>query len=459
METTLKKDSIGLKETMLQGVASSAPAGAAVATLTGAAAFALGSLPLTAVIGFLVVFLNAIVINRISSKVSGAGGYYEYVKNGYGARAAMFTGLFYVFYQTMALTLIVLSIAVFLPAIFSIGFGISIPSIIWLPLLILALAFAFTVSYLGIKGSTGYTAIMALVEIIIIGALGAYIILSHPAINNVSVFTPKYAAGGFSGVGLGVLLMYTAFSGFGASTPLGEEARKPKKIIGRSVIFSVIILGAFFIFISYVFTVAQGPSNMITYAGEIVPGITILKSSVGPIAAIVVAALFINSLLTGAVVLVNGASRVMMAMGRDGLLPSGLSRISVRRKTPYISAAAITLASFVIGLIGVLTFGGFNAFLMAAIAATLGVLFVHAVINASLPRIEKKFDGRMTASGILLSAVTVVIFGLIFYSTFLQIEPYVVVGTGLFIAWLVFNFIYVFLVREKFSTINAAESA
>lgn len=459
MENALRKDSIGFRETMLQGVASAAPAGAAVSTLTGAAAFALGSLPLTALFGFIVVLLNALVINRIASRVSGAGGYYEYVKRGFGPRAALFVGLFYVFYQTMALSLIVLSVAVFLPAIFSIGFGINIPPMIWLPLLAGSLLFAFLVSYSGIRGSTGYTTIMALVEILIISAFGAYIILSHPSINTASVFTPKYAAGGFGGVGLGVLLMYTAFSGFGASTPLGEETKTPKKVIGRSVLFSVVILGAFFVFISYVFTVAQGPANMTSYASAVVPGITIIGSSIGTIAAVIVAALFINSLLTGSVVLVNGASRVIMAMGRDGILPPAFSRISRARKTPYFAAGFITLASFLIGLVGTLVIGGFEAFIMAAIAATLGVLFVHAVINASLPRIEKRFDGRMSASGITLSVVTVVIFALIFYSTFLQVFLPVIIGTGLFIAWLVFAFAYVFFVREQLSEVESAETA
>ena len=459
MENSLRKDSIGMRETMLQGVASAAPAGAAVSTLTGAAAFALGSLPLTALFGFLVVLLNAIVINRIASKVSGAGGYYEYVKTGFGPRAGLFVGLFYVFYQIMALCLIVLSIAVFLPAILSIGFGINIPAIIWLPLLVASLLFAFLVSYSGIRGSTGYTTAMALVEIIIIGAFGAYIILSHPSINTASVFTPRYAVGGFGGVGLGVLLMYTAFSGFGASTPLGEETKAPKKVIGRSVLFSVVILGAFFIFVSYVFTVAQGPANMKGYASAVVPGITIIGTSIGTIAAVIVSALFINSLLTGSVVLINGASRVMMAMGRDGILPSGLSKISQKRKTPYLSAGFITLASFSIGLVGTMVIGGFNAFIMAALAATLGVLFVHAVINASLPRIEKKFDGKMSLSGLALSVVTVVIFALIFYSTFLQVFLPVIIGTGLFIAWLIFNFAYVFLVRERLSEVQTTETA
>lgn len=444
---------------MFQGIASAAPAGAAVSTLTGAAAFALGSLPLTALIGFVVVLLNAIVINRISLKVSGAGGYYEYVKTGYGPRVALFAGLFYIFYQIMALTLVSLSVAIFVPAILGAGFGISLPNIIWLPLLIVTLLFGFIISYSGIRGSTRFTMAMALLEIVIIAGFGAFIVLSHPSINTVSVFTPKYALGGFDGVGLGVLLMYTAFSGFGASTPLGEESRDSKKAIGRSVLFAVVILGVFFVFTSYVFTVAWGPLNMASYAGALVPGVSIVSSDLGLIAAVVIAILFINSLLTGSVVLINGTSRVMMAMGRDGILPSKLAKVHGSRRTPYLAAGLIAALSFTIGFVGVNILGGFPAFIMAAIAATLGVLFVHALINVSLPRIEKKFSGRMSASSIALSAVTVIIFALIFYSTFLSISRPVLLGAGIFVVWLVFNFGYVFVGREKLSRIKTADTS
>ncbi|MEM0075909.1 MAG: hypothetical protein QXV84_06150, partial [Conexivisphaerales archaeon] len=84
MQTQLKKDALVFREVLFQGIAASAPAGAAVATLTGSATFALGSLPLATVLAFVLVLLNAIVINRISEHVAGAGGYYEYTKQGFG---------------------------------------------------------------------------------------------------------------------------------------------------------------------------------------------------------------------------------------------------------------------------------------------------------------------------------------------------------------------------------------
>ena len=49
-QSKLHSNAIGLRQSLLQGVASAAPAGAAVATFTGAAFYARGALPLTALI-------------------------------------------------------------------------------------------------------------------------------------------------------------------------------------------------------------------------------------------------------------------------------------------------------------------------------------------------------------------------------------------------------------------------
>jgi amino acid transporter len=445
---TLRKNAIGLKENMFQGVAGAAPAGAAVATLTGVALFAQGALPLTAIIAFLIVFLNAYIVSRISLKVSGAGGYYEYVKRGHGPSVALFTGFFYLFYQVMALSFISLSIAVFVPAILSSVFGINVPFVYTIPLIGASLLYGFFISYRGIKISTVYTMIMAIIEILTIVALGAFILLSHPSINNPSVFTLKYSSGGITGVVIGVLFMYTAFAGFGASTPLGEESTNPKKTISKSILFSVVVLGLFFVYASYVFTVAWGPAKMTGYASALVPGIAIFSSYIGIGAAIFITVLFINSLLTGIVVVTNATSRVLMSLGRDNLAPSFLASSHKKYSTPYVSAGVIAVSAFIISSVSTLMLGGFTAFVMVAIGATLGVLFVHIIINSSYPRINKRFDGRYGPISILLSTVSIVIFGFILYSTFLSINSSVIIGTLSFVAWSVITVIYTFLKRK-----------
>ena len=441
MSNKLRRNSIGFLETSFQGIAGSAPAGAAVATLTGAAAFTLGALPLAAVLGFGVVFLNALIIRRISFKMAGAGGYYTYIRSGLGTGVATFSGLYYMFYQIMALCFIALSTAVFVPALLLSAFGLNVPGFYFYPLLIGTLAFGFLISYSGIRLSTRFSLIIAAIEILVIVVLGIVILSLHPSINNPQVFTTKYSSG-LPGIGIGVLLMYTAFSGFGASTPLGDEAREPRKTIGNSVVFSALILGAFFIFTSYLFTVAWGPSQMGNYANSLVPGISIMSEYLGPAAAVLVSALFINSLLTGAVIVTNSTSRVMMAMGEDGIIHRNFSTTGEKHRTPHVAALFIAIVAGIVGIVSNLLMGGFDAFIFAATAATLGVLFVHSVISASLPGIEHKESSGMRISSIAMGAAAIVIFIFIFYSTFLTISTGVIAGAALFAAFSLANLAY-----------------
>jgi amino acid transporter len=445
----LKRNSIGLLQGTFQGIAGSAPAGAAVATFTGAAAFALGALPLTALLAFLVVLLNAYIIRRISRRIAGAGGYYSYVQGGLGSSPALFSGFFYIFYQVFALAFMGLSLAVFVPAILSSVFGIQTPSYAWLPILAASILFGFAVSRAGIRQSTGYTTIMAMVEIGVIAVSGIIIILVHPSINTTAVFSPGLAKGGISGIGIGMLFMYTAFSGFGASTPLGEESRDARRTVGLSVVLAILVLGTFYVFTAYVFTVAWGPSQMLNYAGNLVPGIFIIKNYMGTGMAILVTALFINSLLTGTVVITNGTSRVMYSMSREGMIPKGLSRIHPVRLTPSVSAAMVASAAFAIAALGVLFLGGFTAFLMAATAATLGVILVHALVNVSLPSLERKNSSGIQRSSLAATVVSVILFGFIFISTFIVPEPGLESGTIAFVAWIIISLAYVMYKRRN----------
>ena len=200
---SLRKNSLSFIETSFQGIAGSAPAGAAVATLTGAAAFALGALPLAAVLGFGVVMLNAVIIRRISLKTAGAGGYYSYIQKGLGTRTAGFSGIYYVFYQIMALCFMGLSTSVFVPAMLSEAFGINIPSIMFYPIILGTLGFGFIMSYAGIRLSARFSLIMAAAEIAAITVIGAVILISHPSLNTPSVFTLSDNSNGLTGLLLG----------------------------------------------------------------------------------------------------------------------------------------------------------------------------------------------------------------------------------------------------------------
>ncbi|MFG1450107.1 MAG: APC family permease [Thermoplasmataceae archaeon] len=448
----LKQGVLNRGETLFQGIAASAPAGAAVATMTGAAGYALGALPLSALIAFFVVVLNAYIIKRISSRMAGAGGYYDYTKVAFGPVVGAFTGWMYILYQIFAMAFIALSISVFVPALLSEVFGINIPAYTWLPLLAGTMLFGYFVSVVGIKQSLKYAMVMGTMEILVVIAIGLAIVLEHPAINTVQVFTPKFASGGISGVMLGVLFMYTSFSGFGTMTPLGEEAKNGKKMVGNTIVISALILGVFFVFAAYSFTVGWGPLNMSSYASNLVPGIILTKSDLGLIGAIIITVFYINSILTDIAVFFNSSSRVSMALARNNILPNAMSRIHHKHQTPHVSAAVMGIGAFLIAAVGTVALGGggFNIFLVTGIVSTLPALLVHAIANAALPALNKKETRKWGALNVLLPIIAIVILGFVFYGTFISISSTVIIGSVIFLIWVVVGIVLSFARKKSY---------
>ena len=442
MTEQLRKGVLNFRQTLFQGIAASAPAGAAVATMTGSAAYALGALPLAALVAFAIVALNGYIIKRISSHVAGAGGYYDYIKMGFGKIPGTFSGWMYLLYQVTAMSFISLSIAVFVPALLSQIYSINIPSYSWFPLLVASAGFGYLVSFGGIKGSLRYAMIMGTLEIIVVVFIGAWLVLQHPSANTASVFTAKFASGGVSGVALGVLFMYTAFSGFGGMTPLGEETKDARKVVGNAVLVCTVVLGLFFVFAAYAFTIGWGPLNMGSYAANLVPGITLADSNIGMWAAILITIFYVNSILTDNVVFTNSVSRITLAMSRDGALPLFLSRIHETRKTPYLAGAIMVVASIAVGAVAVVTLGGFNAFIFTGTVATLSALLVHMMANVSLPAILHKKGSKIGFMNAVLPVAVSIILVFVFYGTFISISEPVVIASVLFAAWAIFGIFY-----------------
>lgn len=183
----------------------------------------------------------------------------------------------------------------------------------------------------------------------------------------------------------------------------------------------------------------------------LVPGVVLINRYLGRSAALVVTLLFVNSLLTGIVVLINGTSRVIYAMSQKGIVPKRLSKLHPSYRTPTASAVTVAFSAATVGIISYLVLGGIEAFIMAASAATLGVILVHVVVNISLPSIERKFSGRYGSINIVASAISIIIFAFIFYSSFLQISTGLETGILLFVMWTIIASVSAYRIRKKFT--------
>jgi Amino acid transporters len=231
---------------VFQSLSFTAPAVAALATLSGAVAFAYGSSPLSVILAAIGVASAAYAVYEFSLKLASSGGYYRYIERGLGARIGTWSGWLYLLYAGIAATPFIyfetaLTIEYGLSAV-----GVNLPQWSWFPLGIAVALLALVLPYLGIKPSVRYMLYTGFIEITALMIGGVVIIARAPKPWDPLVFTPAYSPNGWSGVGMGLVFAFTAFAGWGSMTFLGTEAKEAHANIRRGVITVVLLLSVVF---------------------------------------------------------------------------------------------------------------------------------------------------------------------------------------------------------------------
>ncbi len=259
---------------------------------------------------------------------------------------------------------------------------------------------------------------------------------------------------------LGVILAILSFTGFEAAVTLGEEVKKPRRTIPKSVMGSVILVGIFYLLMSYVATVGYGIQDIAKLAQDAAPFDTIARRYGGKFVVFLVDLAGIISLYAVAVAIVNAAARIFYAISREGLFPRWLSQIHHRYRTPtnaMFGLCGLTLVSGIslgLWLTPVVAFG-----LLGSIGA-LTALIIYALVSIACLRyfwIKRRDRFHWLRSGImpLLSVVVVAVIG--FGSVYPQSSSLLNWTPLIVICWLVLGFVVlIFLQRIKPEEIQRA---
>jgi len=126
--------------------------------------------------------------------------------------------------------------------------------------------------------------------------------------------------------------------GFEAAAPLAEEAKDPRKTIGRAVVYSCIGIGVFYVLTTYASTVFFGADKYAGFpaAGGGNPWDSVARTVWGAGWVLVFLAIA-NSAIANANAGSNAATRTLYAMGRIRLLPTILQRTHPRYRSPHVS--------------------------------------------------------------------------------------------------------------------------
>ncbi len=365
--------SLGLSDAIILGLASMI--GAGVFAAIGPAAQAAGSgLLIGLVLAAAVAYANATASAQLAARYPEAGGTYVYGTRVIGRFWGYMAGWVFVVGKTLSLSAMALTFGSYLygPAGKLIGAA--------------AVAAMGVVNYLGVT-KTARTArlILALV-------LAVLAILAITAFTS-SEMDPGHLAGAFGAAGVlqAAGLLFFAFAGYARIATLGEEVIDPERVIPKAIPLALGIALAVYALVAVSALLAVGPEALAASEAPLATAAAAGGSWVAPLVRFGAALASLGVLMS----LLAGVSRTILAMARDGHLPSALTAVHPVHRTPHRAELAVVVTVIaVVALVDIPQAIGISSF---------SVLAYYAVANLSAlrqPDSERRWPKALQVFGV-----------------------------------------------------------
>jgi amino acid transporter len=419
----LRKDSLGLIAVTFMVISAAAP-------LTGVAgamplAFLLGNgtgIPATFIFVTLLMLAFAAGYVAMSRYVTNAGAFYAYAARGLGGRAAgavAITAL--VAYNAMQFGLIGLFGGIAAGVLGE--FGLVLP---WWGWSLLAIALVGFLGYRQVDLSAKILVFVVALEYLVVLVIDFAILgkggasgLSMNLFDGNAIFSGSLTAA--------VLFCLGCFIGFEATTIYAEEAREPEKTIPRATYLSVLMIGIFFVFTTWLMIVGVGADKLLpTIQGLPDPSLFFFELAGqyvgGPVPAIA-GILLVSSLFAALSAFHNYIARYSYVAGREGLLPSLFGRTHDLHQSPHVGSVVQTAGALIV--LGIFAGLGLdpvlNMFTWISQIGTLGVLGMMTVTSAAVIAFFRRSGHPAPAlTTIVLPAVSGLVMAALFIYIFLN---------------------------------------
>lgn len=331
-----------------------------------------GHLPAAYVIAVITMLFTAASYGAMVRKYPVAGSAYTYSQQSFGGAAGFLTGwvmlLDYLFIPMINFMLIGIYLNTQFPAI---------P--IWVfTLTALVVVLVFNILGITLVNKINFVIIALSVVLVVVFVALAFkqYLGGDQSVGLIDPFT--FGEGGIGAIASGAAILALSFLGFDAVSTLSEEAKNPRRDIPRAILLATMLGGFFFILVSWAGALAFNPDWTTLSPEQIDAAGTTVMDSFGTswftafFVAIYVVGAF-GSGMTGQV----SVSRILYAMGRDGMLPKPLSRLHSRFGTPVI--AAVVVSVFALSAL-------FLSLDTVAFMISFGALAAFAMVNLSVIR-------------------------------------------------------------------------
>jgi APA family basic amino acid/polyamine antiporter len=239
-----------------------------------------------------------------------------------------------------------------------------------------------------IRGASESARVNAIMVLIKLGVLGMFVIIALSAYD--ADHLRDFAPFGVAGIGSAAGTIFFSFIGLDAVSTAGEEVKNPQKTMPRALIAALVIVTGTYLLVGLA---ALGTQPWQNFGEQQQAGLATILDNVthGSWASTILAAGAVISIFTVTLVTLYGQTRILFAMGRDGLMPARFAQVNARTMTPVsntviVATAAALLAAFIPleKLADMVSIGTLTAFIVVSV----GVIILR-VRQPDLPRAFK----------------------------------------------------------------------
>jgi basic amino acid/polyamine antiporter, APA family len=239
-----------------------------------------------------------------------------------------------------------------------------------------------------IRGASESARVNAIMVVIKLTVLAMFIVVALTAFdsNNFADFAPF----GFAGVATAAGTIFFSFIGLDAVSTAGDEVKDPQRTMPRALIAALLIVITFYVLVAIA---AVGTQPWQDFESQTEAGLArILEAVTGnTVWGTILALGAVISIFSVTLVTLYGQTRILFAMGRDGMLPEMFARVSPRTQTPVQNTIIVAIVVAILAaivpldyLIDVVSIGTLTAF----VVVSLGVIILR-YREPNLPRAFK----------------------------------------------------------------------
>lgn len=229
-------------------------------------------------------------------------------------------------------------------------FGISIPDalsqapeqggILNLPAVVLVLL----VTLLLIRGASESAKVNATMVVIKVAVLVMFVVIGITGWNSDNL--ENFAPFGFAGVTGAAGIIFFSYIGLDAVSTAGEEVKNPRRTMPLAILIALVTVTTIYVAVALVAVAAQPAADFEDQEAGLAAILENITGSTWP--ASVLAAGAIVSIFSVTLVVIYGQTRILFAMGRDGMLPPLFHTVNPRTLTPVNSTIIVAV---VVGLL------------------------------------------------------------------------------------------------------------